>query len=163
MLYPLLFVVTYLLQVPTCLADPASYIDATGRTHYVDSLDRVPEKYREQAAKRPALPAINKFDFKSENHSKLKTTTSKANQARKVDVYVTSWCGYCRALEKYLVENKVAFKKHNIERDKSAQRAHAALGGGGIPVTTISSGKGETPRVLRGFNPEALKSALGLK
>jgi glutaredoxin-like YruB-family protein len=75
----------------------------------------------------------------------------------KVEIYVTSWCPYCRALEKFLKAQNVNYTKYDIEKDSQGMKQHARLGGGGVPVTVINS-----KQVIRGFEPSELYRALDL-
>lgn len=75
-----------------------------------------------------------------------------------VEVFVTDWCPYCQRLEAFLKENKVAYQRKNIEQSAEFRAQHAELGGGGIPVTRINGRE-----VIRGFRPEAIAEAIGLK
>ena len=143
-------------------ADIVSYIDEHGRTHYVDSIERVPPHFRDQAANRTPPPPINKFDFQLERYGKPKSTPSPERRSEspragsdKVEIYVTSWCPYCRALEQFLIKKRVRFKKNDIEASERARKAYEKLGGGGVPITTIGS------RVIRGFDEAELLQALG--
>ena len=95
-------------------ADLHRYTDDSGRVHIVDSIDRIPEKYRSQvrtieAAARP--PA----------------------QTR-VEVFVTSWCGYCRKLESFLKANRIRYSRYDIEKSPSAKQRYDKLGGRGRSV-----------------------------
>ena len=72
----------------------------------------------------------------------------------KVEIFVTSWCPHCRALEAFLKEKKVSFNRYDIEKSPYGKRRHQELGGGGVPVMTIGK------EVLKGFNREAVLEAL---
>ena len=75
----------------------------------------------------------------------------------KVEIFVTSWCPYCKKLEGFLKSNNVQYTRYDIEKDPQGRAKHQRLGGGGIPVTLINNTK-----VLRGFEPVELYEALGL-
>lgn len=75
-----------------------------------------------------------------------------------VEVFVTDWCPYCQRLEAFLKQNKVVYQRKNIEQSAEFRAEHEALGGGGIPVTRINGSQ-----VIRGFRPEAIAEAIGLK
>ena len=69
----------------------------------------------------------------------------------KVEIFVTSWCRYCRALESFLKGHNVAFTKYDIEKDPKARERHSDLGGGGVPVVLINS-----KEITHGFQPDYL-------
>ena len=77
--------------------------------------------------------------------------------SKKVDIYVTSWCGYCRKLEGFLKSKSIPYTRHDIEKSSSARQAHQKLGGGGIPVVKIGSD------VIRGYSPDAILRSLKKK
>ncbi len=69
-------------------ADLHRYRDDSGRVHIVDSLAAIPAKYRKKVRTIEAPPPAPRSAYKpgaSAGH-------------KKVDIYVTSWCGYCRKL-----------------------------------------------------------------
>ena len=86
------------------------------------------------------------------------TPVAAPKQQAHVEVFVTDWCPYCSRLEAFLKQNQVAYQRKNIEQSAQFAAEHKALGGGGIPVTRIDGRD-----VIRGFKPEAIARALGLK
>jgi glutaredoxin len=78
-------------------------------------------------------------------------TVSKNTNARAdIEVFVTSWCVYCRKMIGFLREKGIPFTAHDIEKDSNAARAYRELGGNGVPVVRIGS------HVVHGYNPEAV-------
>lgn len=137
----------------TVHADVVRYTDRDGRTHYVDSPAKVPPEYRQQLLGAKPLPNINRDDdlrFRSVEDR----TAGPAVRRKRIDVYVTSWCGYCRALEAELTRRGIPFNRYDIERDVAAQRRHAGLGGRGIPLTVVGDA------VIRGNDIEGIVRAL---
>lgn len=78
-----------------------------------------------------------------------------AQSAARVEIFVTSWCPYCQALERYLKSNQIPYMRQDIEKSETAKRIHQQLGGGGVPVIRID---GTT--VIHGFDPGAIDEAL---
>ena len=75
-----------------------------------------------------------------------------------VDLYTTSWCGYCRRAKAYLTQHGVAFREYDVEKDPAAARRKQQLGGGdGVPFAVING------KTIRGFDPAAYDAALGLR
>ncbi|MCA9398853.1 MAG: NrdH-like redox domain-containing protein, partial [Candidatus Omnitrophica bacterium] len=81
-------------------------------------------------------------------------TKKKSVKNKDVEIFVTSWCGYCRKLEAFLKKNRIKYKKYDIEKSAYGKKRHQELGGGGIPVTTI----GDT--VVRGYDPATIQRLL---
>jgi glutaredoxin len=119
-------------------ADLHRCTDDSGRVHIVDSVDRIPEKYRSQvrtieAARPPA---------------------QRPRAQTPVEVFVTSWCGYCRKLESFLKANRIRYSRYDIEKSSSARQRYEKLGGRGVPVVKIGSD------VIRGYAPDAVLKRL---
>jgi len=74
-----------------------------------------------------------------------------------VEIFVTSWCPYCRALEGYLKSKGVPFRRYDIEHDSAGMVKYERLGGGGVPIATIGA------TIIRGFDPVALDRALATR
>lgn len=75
----------------------------------------------------------------------------------KVDLYVTSWCGYCAKAKSFFNSKGVPFNVYDIERNSRAAKRHRKLNPrGSVPVAVIGG------RTIRGFSPEAYGQALGL-
>ena len=85
-------------------------------------------------------------------------TTVAAAEQPLVEVFVTDWCPYCQRLEAFLKQNRIAYQRKNIEQSAQFRAEHEELGGGGIPVTRIGG-----RQVIRGFRPDAIADAIGLK
>ena len=75
-------------------------------------------------------------------------------ESTKVEVFVTSWCPYCRALEAFLKEQDITYTRYDIEKSSYGRRRYQELGAGGVPVMLIGS------EVIRGFNRDAIYEAL---
>ena len=53
---------------------------------------------------------------------------------KKVVMYATSWCGYCKKARKYFRKNNIPYIEYDIERDASAHDRYKKLGGHGVPL-----------------------------
>jgi glutaredoxin len=78
------------------------------------------------------------------------TVSKNTNDGANIEVFVTSWCGYCRKMLGFLREKGIPFTVHDIERDSNAARAYHELGGNGVPVVRVGS------HVVHGYNPDAV-------
>lgn len=74
-----------------------------------------------------------------------------------VEIFVTSWCPYCRALEKFLTRRQIPFTRYDVEHDAKGIAVYQELGAGGVPIIRIDG-----TNILRGFSIEALEEALGI-
>ena len=71
-----------------------------------------------------------------------------------ITLYLTSWCGYCRAARELLEELDADFVEKDIENDDVALQEHRALtdGRGGVPVLKAGN------TTVSGFSPELIKT-----
>ncbi|MDD5669939.1 MAG: glutaredoxin family protein [Candidatus Omnitrophica bacterium] len=77
--------------------------------------------------------------------------------AKKVLVYSTSTCPYCKMVKQFLKENAIEFTDFDVALDhQKAEEMVAKSGQMGVPVLDI---EGE---IIVGFDREAIKKALGI-
>ncbi|GAM09583.1 putative glutaredoxin-like 8.6 kDa protein in rubredoxin operon [Geobacter sp. OR-1] len=137
-------------------AETYKYTDDRGGLHFVDDLGSVPKKYRKSARTMDDLPALSVMDAqptvpaRPRPSAPVRATAPRENSANSVEVYVTSWCGYCKKALRYLNEKGVSYAVYDIEKDQDANRRHKELGGRGVPLIKIGANK------VRGFDPEEI-------
>ncbi len=74
-----------------------------------------------------------------------------------IKVYTTQTCPYCDMVKEFLRQNKVKFEEVDVSADESAANEMVEKSGQmGVPVTDING------KIIVGFNPKAIKAALGL-
>ncbi|RJX27760.1 MAG: DUF4124 domain-containing protein [Desulfurivibrio sp.] len=80
----------------------------------------------------------------------------KTHAARQqVELYVTSWCPYCRKAEDFFRSRGIPYKSYDIEKDNEAAARKKQLDQqGGVPFAVINGFS------IHGFNPEAYAEAL---
>ena len=79
-------------------------------------------------------------------------------QQKKVIVFVSPTCKWCRALKQYLREHKIRFKEVDVTRDqKAAQDMVRRTGQMGVPVVLINN------RPIVGFDKPKINKLLGIK
>jgi glutaredoxin len=135
------------------------YTDSKGSLHFVDDISKVPAKYRKQLQQAGSSGDISIVDAgpapsprKPEEPLTRKSLFFSGNT---VELYRTSWCGYCKKMERFLKEKGISYVAYDIEQDSNAARTFREMGGGGVPVVRIGS------NVIRGYNPDAVLSCLG--
>jgi glutaredoxin-like YruB-family protein len=78
---------------------------------------------------------------------------------KKVKIYTTSTCMYCKMAKDYFTANNVPYEEFNVGTDVAARKEMLELTGQmGVPVITV---EGETEPVI-GFDKPRLVKALGL-
>ena len=140
-------------------AETFRYTDEHGRLHIVDEIHKVPERYRRQARenqdkKKPSGGSLNLGVVATPPPVVKRPSATPEQAVARVEVYVTSWCGYCEKLEAFLVQNRIRYHRYDIEQDADARRAWKELGGSGIPLVRVGS------QVIRGFDLPRLAAAL---
>ena len=73
-----------------------------------------------------------------------------------VELFITSWCPYCKKATNFFRSKGIPFKEYDIEKDKAAARRKKQLDkkGSGVPFALING----TP--VHGFSKEAYERAL---
>ncbi len=135
-------------------ADVLRYKDKQGRSHYVNSVEMVPERYRDQLENQSPLPSISKSES-----VEFDGVPAAQSSKKKVEIFVTSWCGYCRRMEAFLKANNVDFVKTDIEKDTAGMMRYVELFGSGGGVPGFSYGKEK----FLGFDKARISKILGLK
>jgi glutaredoxin len=69
-----------------------------------------------------------------------------------VEIFVTSWCGYCKMMEKALDKKGVAYTTFDIEKNDRAAKIYRDLGGRGVPLVRVGS------KVVYGYDPDTVIS-----
>lgn len=76
---------------------------------------------------------------------------------KKVIVYSTPVCGYCRALKEYLKTNNIAFEEYDLSADaEKRDEVVSKTGQLAVPVIEIDN------EIIVGFDRARIAQALGL-
>ena len=77
---------------------------------------------------------------------------------KKVSVYSTSSCPYCRMLKDFLDANSVSYESFDVGADAAKREEMMNKSGQmGVPVTDIDG------KIIIGFDKEAIREELGIK
>lgn len=137
----LLFALTFALPAQ---AKIYKWTDAEGKSHF--------------SAAKPADPASieNRNDLEVKSPQPTPADNKAQTIAPQVDLYVTSWCPYCKKAMAFLRKNNIAFNTYDIEQDASAAARKKDLdpGYGGIPLAVING------TTIRGFSESSYQQAL---
>lgn len=85
----------------------------------------------------------------SQNESLMVTNSA-------VELYATSWCGYCARTRAYLQENNIDYVEFDIEQDGEALVRFRQMGGQGVPLTVVRN------NVIYGYNIGEIERQLDL-
>jgi glutaredoxin len=138
----LLLALTFALPVN---AEIYKWTDADGKAHF--------------SASKPAHSASieNRQDLEVKSPQPAPAGDSKAQStAPQVDLYITSWCPYCKKAIAFLRKNSIAFTAYDIEQDSdaAARKKNLDPGYGGIPLAVING------TTIRGFSESSYQQAL---
>jgi glutaredoxin len=143
----------------SALADVYRYTDSRGELHFVDDIAKVPKKYRTQLENADPQGNVSVMDATPAAHSVRGRTAEEPEQRQDassggatIEVYMTSWCGYCKKMIRFLNEKGIPYTAYDIEKDGAAARVYHDLGGRGVPVVRVGS------HVVYGYSPEAVMS-----
>ncbi len=77
--------------------------------------------------------------------------------AKKVVIYTTPTCAYCKATKEFFKENKIQYSEKNVAEDKDAAKEMIERSGQmGVPVIDVDG------KLVIGFDRNALKKALAI-
>ena len=80
------------------------------------------------------------------------------NTVPQVELYVTSWCPYCKKAEAFFREQGIPFTAYDVEKDSAAARRKEELDSSkGVPLAIINGQK------IHGYSESAYREALKKK
>jgi glutaredoxin len=137
---PLLFIL--LLACCSSYADAAVYkwVDEQGRTHYGDNPNETQQKTAVNISSYESVTYSEAPDMRptsSSGKTSAKASSKTASKKKKVTMYSTAWCGYCKKAKKYFQAKGIPFVEYDIEKNARAKRDYDALGGKGVPVIVM--------------------------
>lgn len=71
-----------------------------------------------------------------------------------VEMYATSWCGYCRKARQYFAANQIPYIEYDIERDAEARARYDGFRGRAIPIIFIDGVR------MNGFDATTIEKRL---
>ncbi len=137
----LLFVLFISFTVPDAFAAIYKWVDKDGTVHFTDTpppsesnakvVNPEPnrlEGYGKTALERPNRPAS----------APRMANPLEPNELPIVELFVTSWCGYCKKAEAYFNKRNIPYVKYDIEKDRqAAQRKKSLTQSRGVPFVLI--------------------------
>ncbi len=124
------------------LAEIYKWTDAEGNIQFSDSAPS------NQIAKKI------KLEINSISIPKISTHSNSTATSRRVVIYTTDWCGYCKKAKKFMRKNNIAFSEYDIEKSARAKREYDRLNGHGVPLIVVGK------KTLSGFSPSSLMALL---
>ena len=148
----ILVAIISVIQIGTSHAEIYKWVDAAGNTHYSDKPTASNNSKKIELNVNPAIkhaPTATR-SYSNKDSFKVSKTKNKAN--KKVVMYSTSWCGYCKKARKYFKKNGISFTEYDVEKLPSRMREFKKLGGTGYPLILIGDSK------IHGFSQASFES-----
>lgn len=132
-------------------AEIAVCVSEDGVEHYYDAESKRPAGCtpRETGLTRGTLSKS-----RAPHYPTIQLQTQPAKGHGRIEIFVTAWCGYCKALERYLKERRLRYTRYDIETDRRGREIYEKLGGQGVPLIKVGN------QTLQGFNQSKLESLL---
>lgn len=142
-------------------AELYKWTDENGQVHYQD----YPPDNTLSAGKVEKVKAGSNFTIMGSPPPEIPTPgqyTTQRNVPQKavrkeysVELYVTSWCPYCKLAKNFFLSKGIPFKEYDIEKDTSAaQRKRELDSRGGVPFAVINGVR------IHGYSEQAYNQAL---
>ncbi len=137
------------------------FVDERGRVRFVESLERVPEKWRDRVGfvESATPPPMSPTDMARAIEPDARRLVARLEASRKasgpkVIIYSANWCGACRRAKAYMDRKGVRYEERNVDQPRFKEELVRKSGGRSIPVIEVNG------RILKGFNPERLDKLL---
>lgn len=127
-----LFVLFAMLAALPATAEIYKWTDVKGNVHFGDS--------------KPKMLEAENVEVEINTYTNVVYDSSIFDAGRKVVMYSTSWCKYCKKARKYFTENDIDFAEYDIEKNSKARRQYDRLGVSGVPVILVGK------KQMRGFS-----------
>ena len=129
--YLVLFLV-FITAGQVCAGEVYKWIDEDGKVHY---------------GPRPANPQAEQTRIDVESYISVTIEDgASGTDSRKVVMFATSWCGYCKKAREYFAQNSIPYKEYDIEKSTVGKRKYDKLGATGVPVILVGDKR------MNGFN-----------
>jgi glutaredoxin len=122
-------------------AEIYKYVDADGKVHFTDVQ---PAGVASEQVDIQPINSAGGGDLKSPTKASAAVGSKlvPANKYPKVELFVTSWCGYCKKAEAYLRKRGIPFTLYDVEKDLQAARRKDSLASRkGVPFALIGDQK----------------------
>ena len=99
------------------------WVDDRGKVHFGD--------------RKPVVLKAEEVDLKINTYTSVTYDVSNFNYGKKVIMYSTDWCGYCKLARKYFKKNNITYTEYDIEKDAAAKKTYEKMGARGVPVIIV--------------------------
>lgn len=113
------------------------WIDEKGKVHFSD--------------KKPRDLESEEIKLRINTYESVSYDTSIFNTGKKVVMYSTDWCAYCKKAKKYFVSKGIPFTEYDIEKNSEARKQYKQMGATGVPVILVGNKR------MNGFSEEGFE------
>lgn len=102
-------------------------------------------------------PALAEKDIRTDEKGVVRTDeeVGRDNESPQVELYVTSWCPYCKKAAQFFRSRGIPYTVYDIEKDKNAAlRKYHLDSSNGVPFALING------QAIQGYSAEAYERAL---
>lgn len=119
------FILLLLLFVADSSAEIYKWTDESGKVNFSD--------------KKPRHLESKEVKLKINTYESVSYDLSIFNTGKKVVMYSTSWCAYCKKAKKYFNRKGIQFTEYDIERNAEAKKQYQEMGATGVPVILVGT------------------------
>lgn len=160
-LFLIVIVVELILFGTVSATDVYKWVDENGAIHFQSS----PPQNTKQPVTIKRLPTygdnyrntepVKSGQDRDNSRSHDQATTREGFREAEVELYVTSWCPYCKKASEFFRSRGIPFTEYDIEKDKSAARRKKRLTREtGVPFAVING------KAIQGFKRAVYERAL---
>ncbi len=114
-----------LLFVADSTAEIFKWTDESGKVHFSD--------------KRPRHLESKEVKLIINTYESVSYDLSIYNTGKKVVMYSTSWCAYCKKAKNYFNRKRIQFTEFDIETNAEAKKQYREMGAKGVPVILVGT------------------------
>ena len=160
-----LIFIMFILAVGVSSAEIYSWEDENGVVHYSDTQPSHITEWEEEedttgtVEPQPGLET-QRYEYDPELITEILNEIQDENedediQGPSVELFVTSWCSYCKKAKAFFRSRGIEFTEYNIEKDQdAAQRMHALTKSRSVPFAVING------HSIQGYSAAAYEKAL---
>ena len=119
----ILFITSILWVVNGSVGEVYKWVDEQGKTHFSDQ--------------KPDEHDVEKLEFQINTYTNVTFEDAFYDSGKKVVMYSTHWCGYCKKARKYFKRNKIPYTEYDIEKNNKARKRYNKMGARGVPVIIV--------------------------
>lgn len=164
-----LLTIAMLCHAEQAVADFYQWVDQNGVVHFSDTppasgqnaeIIQTPDYPSPSPSSAPAQPPVYTEPIPETvtEEKGYKEKKRRSIYANEVEIFTTSWCGYCKKAIAFLRSHSIEFQQYDVEKDPNAAARMYALGGTGPVPFAVINGK-----QILGFSEYEYKRALGLR